>query len=547
MHKTQDNRVFILGSTIMISINELTMTFGDRLLFYDVNLNLNIGRRYALVGANGAGKSTFFNLLNHQEEPTTGEITTPKDATLGWLKQDHYRYDNTAIRQVVMLGKPALCDAIAEKEKLLDVEEWTDELGFRLGELEDTISHYHGYSAPAFAETLLTGLGIPPSSHDKPLSTLSGGYKLRVLLAQLLFQEPTILLLDEPTNHLDIVSIQWLERYLKNDFPGLVVFISHDLEFIDRLADNILDLDYGEIREYSGNYAKFLAEKQLVEEQRLKEKKNLEDRIKHMQDYVDRNRAKASKAKQAQARIKMIEKIKLPDIKQSSRIAPHFKFVSDHPSAKRVLTVKGLAKHYAHKTLFEKFNLYLNRGDKLAIMGPNGVGKSTLIKLILDIVAKDAGTVEWGVNTRWGYLSQDHHDLLTEHTSVLQWLHQHSNTHDKAIRQALAQMLFTQDEVDKDVLTLSGGESARLLLAKTILEQPNVLILDEPTNHLDLETTEALADAINQYNGTLITVSHNRHFIDKIATRILYLDPDYGVEDFEGNYQHFYNEFLSQL
>jgi ATPase subunit of ABC transporter with duplicated ATPase domains len=516
----------------MITINQLSMAYGEKLLFYDATLILSNQKRYALVGANGAGKSTFLKLLNGTEEPIAGTLSIPKAASVGWLKQDQFRYENTIITDIVLQGKPALWQALQEKEKLLAANQWDEKTINRFSKLEETITHLNGYTAESLAEKLLIGLGIQSEYHKKPLSTLSGGFKLRVLLAQALFQQPDILLLDEPTNHLDVISIQWLEHYLKNEFKGLLLFISHDVAFIDSLADNILDVDYGEIRQYSGNYAKFLAEKKLIEEQKRHEKQQAELKIAEMQRFVDKFRASSSRAKQAQSRLKMIEKIEIPDIKQSSRVTPHFNFKPYRPSGKQVLKVKNLAKNFKNKPLFKELNFEIKRGEKVAIVGENGIGKSTLIKLLLAKISADQGNFEWGYETQISYFSQDHHDLLNKKASVLTWLSQQVNgLAEQTIRKVLAQVLFNKDDVLKDILTLSGGEAARLLLAKLILESPNVLVLDEPTNHLDIEATDSLANALKNYAGTLLLVSHDRHFINKIADRILFISHRKKLQD----------------
>lgn len=531
----------------MISLNQLGMTFGQKLLFCDVNMTLNPGHFYALIGANGCGKSTFFRLLTGEEELSFGEIIFPKDASIGWLKQDQFRYENTAIRDIVLQGKMPLWEAMQEKEQLLSSDDWDDNKGYRFGELEEIIFHYDGYNALSEADSILSGLGIAASYFDKPLKSLSGGYKLRVLLAQTLFQRPSILLLDEPTNHLDILSIQWLETFLKTTFKGLTIFISHDLGFIDNLADFILDLDYGDIRQYRGNYERFLTEKQLIAEQKLVEKKSAESKIADMQKFVDRFKAKASKATQAKSKMKMIEKIEIPDVKNSSRIAPHFNFLPKRPSGKQVCKVVGLGKRFKTRQLFADLNFDVLRGDKLAIMGVNGIGKSTLIKTIIGVVEKDAGQVEWGSEVRISYFSQDHHELLNQSGSVLAWLNDAvTDCNEQQVRKMLGQMLFSKADVDKDVLALSGGEAARLLLAKVMLEQPNVLILDEPTNHMDLETIEALAQALVDYTGTLLFVSHNRYFVEKIATRVLYFGRTDGIKDYKGGYAEFVADGMGQ-
>ncbi|MDF1757801.1 MAG: ABC-F family ATP-binding cassette domain-containing protein [Legionellaceae bacterium] len=521
----------------MIALNSVGMTFGLKLLFFDVNLNLNSGNSYALVGANGCGKSTFFKLVTGEEELSSGDIVIPKDATIGWLKQDQFKYEDTPIQDIVLQGKMGLWEALQEKEEILSSEDWDDAKGLRFGELEETIFHYDGYNATTEVARILTGLGVAPEYHTKPLKELSGGYKLRVLLGKTLFQSPSILLLDEPTNHLDIVSIKWLEDYLKSTFKGLLIFISHDVEFINNVATSILDIDYGEIRKYPGQYDKFLAEKALIQEQKSIEKKSAEEKVAHLQKFVDRFGAKASKASLARSRQKMIDRIEIPDIVNSSRVSPTFTFTPKRPSAKSVCKLQSITKSFKGKQLFKNFNYEIHRQDKIAILGVNGRGKSTLIKILMGIVSADEGDFTWGNEVKISYFSQDHHELLNQSQSALDWLHDNvSGTNDQQVRKMLGQMLFTKDEVHKNVLSLSGGESARLLLAKVMLDAPNVLILDEPTNHMDIETIEVLAKALAKFTGTIIFVSHNRYFTQKIANRVLYFTEGKGLRDFKGRY-----------
>lgn len=529
----------------MISLQQLSMSFGEKLLFFEVDLYLSPQKHYAVVGANGTGKSTLFKLINGEETPISGNISIPKELSIGWLKQDQFKYENTCITDIVLGGKPELWRALEEKEKLLASEDWTDALVNKLSRLEDTIAHLNGYAAYAMAEKLLLGLGIEGQYHQKPLSALSGGYKLRVLLAQTLFQEPDLLLLDEPTNHLDLISIQWLEKYLNNEFKGLVLVISHDVRFINSLADYILDIDYGEINQYSGQYDKFLTEKKLIEEQKLQAKKSVEQKIAAMQVFVDKFKSKASKAKQAQSRIKMIEKLEIPDIKHSSRAYPSFNFKAKRASGKVVLQVKGLGKSYKDKKLFDRLDFNIARGEKIAIVGENGVGKSTLIKIIQHLIAQDHGKYDWGYETHISYFSQDHHELLNESMRVLDWLTQQvGGASEQQVRKVLGQMLFPKDDVEKDILALSGGEAARLLLAKIMLEHANVLILDEPTNHLDIEAKTALADALHHFSGTVILVSHDRDFMSHIVNRVLSLSHAKGLHDFRGSFVDFEKSYM---
>ncbi|MBS0289107.1 MAG: ATP-binding cassette domain-containing protein [Proteobacteria bacterium] len=522
----------------MISLIELSMHYGAKLLFDEVNLLLLGGKRYAIVGANGCGKSTLLRLMMMQETPSLGEIAIPKGKNIGWVNQDHFRFEDTRVLDVVIQGKAELWQALQEKETLL-AGEWTDRAAMRFIQLEETIAHFDGYMAQGQAHTLLKGLGIPLENHDLPLSFLSGGFKMRVLLAQALFGAPDILLLDEPTNHLDLITICWLEEYLITNFKGLLVFVSHDIKFLNNVATNILDIDYGEIREYPGNYQYFLENKKLIMAQKLQEKKNLEDKIANLQKFVDRFKAKASKARQAKSKAKMIEKIELPDIKNTSRVSPHLDFQCKRPSGKQVLKVSHLSKAFGEKVVLKDIKVDIKRGEKIAIIGPNGIGKSTFLKIILHLLKEDTGTIEWGYETHTSYFAQDHHEALKENISVLDWLqHEASSESSVKIRQMLGQVLFVKDEVEKSVLQISGGEAARLLLANIMLQKPNVLIMDEPTNHLDVESIEALANALRAYAGTLILVSHDRHFVNQVATRVIALTKK-GIKDFKGSYQEY--------
>ncbi|MCC8369272.1 MAG: ATP-binding cassette domain-containing protein [Rickettsia endosymbiont of Oxypoda opaca] len=526
----------------MIIINNLAMSYGAKILFIDVNLHIKKGNRYGLVGANGAGKTTFFKVLLKEEEPAFGEISISRNSKIGCLKQDQFRYENTLIIDTVIAGKEELWNALQEKNKLLAKPECDEETGFRLGELEQIIYDNDGYTAEIFAAELLVGLGIKEEYHYQPLSVLSGGYKLRVLLAQGLFNNPDILLLDEPTNHLDIISIYWLENYLKTSFKGTLVFISHDLTFLNSIATHILDIDYGEIKPYTGNYDNFVREKQLVAEQKLNEHAFLEKKIATMQAGIDRFRA-GTRARQSASREKQLEKIQLPDLQKSSRISPVFNFQQNRSSGKLVLKVNDTSKSFADKMVFSKVNFTVSRGEKIIIIGPNGVGKSTLLKILLGKIQADHGSYEWGYEAQISYFAQDHHELLNENISILNWLTaQAEKETDRTIRSTLGQVLFRQEEVNKNILSLSGGEGARLLLAKIILEKSNILVLDEPTNHLDIEARNTLKEALVNYPGTLILVTHDRDFASHIATRVIAISYK-SIIDFKGKYQEYLSKY----
>ena len=526
----------------MITINNLAMNYGAKLLFADVNLNLNPCDRYGLVGANGAGKSTFLKLLMQEEEVSLGEVNVSKNSRIGALRQDQFKYENTNIIDCVIAGKEVLWSALQEKAQLIERDIWDDESGCRIAELEHIIMDNDGYVAEIFAEELLVGLGIKKELHYQPLSTLSGGYKLRVLLAQALFNNPDILLLDEPTNHLDIMSIYWLEGYLQEKFRGVLVFISHDITFLNNVSTHILDIDYGEVRQYTGNYDSFIRQKQEIIEQKLHEKSSAEKKIAQLQVVVDKFRA-GTRAMQSRSKAKQIERIEIPDIHKSSRVSPYFVFKQKRPSGKTVLKTEEIFKSYEEKRVLSKVSFVVNRGDKIIIIGPNGIGKSTLLKILLDRVKADSGSYEWGYEPHIGYFAQDHHELLHDSITVLEWLSRQAPEEiDNVIRATLGKVLFKQDDTNKNIMKLSGGEGARLLIAKIMLEEGNVLVMDEPTNHLDIESKEALRDALMKYEGTLLLVSHDRDFASHIATRVIAMS-ERGIIDFKGSYSEYLERY----
>ena len=517
------------------------MDFHGRFLFKNVNFNLLPRTRYAVVGANGSGKSTLLKLFAQEDNPTQGSVEKPKKAVVGMLKQDHFRYENERVIDVVLDGKPELLMAFQEKEKLLSSHEFGEAECNRLAELEELIMAMDGYSAESKAQIILQGLGIANEKHQGPLSALSGGYKLRVLLAQALFKDPDILLLDEPTNHLDIVSIVWLEKFLVNEYKGLLVFVSHDHDFINNTATCILDIDYETITAYPGDFDDFLAKKAEVLAQMQHELAHKQQKIASMQEYADRFRATPSKAKQALSRLKMIDRIELPDIKNTSRIKPNFIFNQVRPSGKQVLQVEKLEKSYGDNLLFKHLSFVIQRSHKCAIIGPNGVGKSTVLKILLNETSPDHGQFNWSETVSIGYFAQDFHDLLDPTKTLLQWLCENvSGATELSARKALGQMLFSGTDVNKAIKVISGGECARLILAKLILEQHNVLVLDEPTNHLDLEAIEGLVEGLQQFPGTILFVSHNRFLVQHVASHLLVMTKQ-SVELYPGTYNEYMN------
>lgn len=527
----------------MLSINELAMRYGPDVLFTDVSVELQAGKRYGIVGANGAGKSTFLRIVAGEELPSEGTVSYSKGKTLGLLSQDHFRYETQNVIDVVLQGNQNLWAAMQEKEQIFAKDSLSEADGLRLGELEEVIMAEDGYSAEAVAHELLTGLGIALAKHEAPLSALSGGYKLRTLFAQLLFSNPDILLLDEPTNHLDIISIHWLSDYLRKSFRGVLLFVSHDRDFLNQVATHTLDIDYQTIILYPGNYERSLIAK--AEEAMLREKTaaGQERKIAHLQSFVDRFGAKATKAKQAQSRLKQIEKIELVEIRQSTRETPSFAFPIVRASGKTVLEVKGVTKAFAELQVLNNVSFTINRGEKVALIGPNGMGKSTLLKILLSKLEADNGKFEWGIETYPAYFAQDHHEMLHENKTALEWLNeaaQHQPT--QKIRGALGRVLLSGDDVHKSILNLSGGESTRLLMANIMLAKQNVLVLDEPTNHLDMESIDALADALIEYDGTVLVVSHDKHFVSKVANRVLAITPK-GLKDYRGTYDEYLSHY----
>ncbi len=554
----------------MIVLDKVTKRFGPKILFENVSMQFDPQKRYGLTGANGAGKSTLLKMLAGEEDTDQGSITIPGNLRLGVLKQNHFEYESERILDAVMMGNKALWDAMAEKDRLLEGEV-TDEVGIRLGELEGIIAEENGYVAESEAAELLVGLGIPQDRHGDKMSTLAGGYKLRVLIAQVLFAKPDVLLLDEPTNHLDLESIAWLETFLL-DYRGTLVVISHDRHFLNQAATHIADVDYQAITVYTGNYQDFVEQKyenkQRAEQQNQAAKKKIEE----LQGFVQRFGAHASKSSQAQSRMKQIEKLKEEvgsrGQKRSSLVRPFIRFEFEKPSGRDVARMEGVDKSFdapegktGRKVVFRGANLNINRGDRIAVTGPNGIGKSTLLKLLVggfpdldsdtknEIYTPDKGEVRWGHETSVGYFAQDTHEALGRTGTAMnafQWLYQwDTQAPQEHIRGILGRLLFQGEAALKDTKSLSGGECARLLLAKLLVLQHNVLVLDEPTNHLDIESIEGLLDGLKLFKGTLVFVSHDRHFVSSLATRVLDLrpqdDPEKGAElyDYGGTYEEF--------
>lgn len=520
----------------MIGLNNLGKSFGARTLFQGVTLKLVSPARYGLVGANGSGKTTFLRILCGDEPATEGTLTFAKGARIAVLRQDRFQNDDAIILDVAMAGDTIVTAALEEQRRLM-AEPVPD--AARLAELESLIRAHDGYTLEARSSQVLEGLGIPVSAHRDRLGTLSGGFKLRVLLAQVLIGSPDVMLLDEPTNHLDILSIRWLEKFLAS-YRGCAVIISHDQRFLDNVATHVLDVDYGTITLYPGNYSAFTQKKAESRAQKEAEIARAQAIIAEKRAFVERFGAKATKAKQAQSRLKQIERIEVEELEASSRRAPSFRFVPERPSGKEVLALEHISKSYGDKRVLSDVSLLVRRGERVAIIGPNGLGKSTLLKIAVGKLTPDHGSVTWGHETRVGYFAQDHHEVLVDPNAtplnVIWDALPHEGT--STVRGQLGRMLFSGDDVEKPVSALSGGEAARLVFCRIMVERPNVLVLDEPTNHLDLETIEALVRALSEYEGTLLFVSHDRAFVSALATRILEVTAQ-GFRDFPGTYEEY--------
>jgi ATPase subunit of ABC transporter with duplicated ATPase domains len=525
----------------MIATTNLAKEYGARVLFADVSLQLNAGSRYGLVGANGSGKTTFLKVLAGDEEASAGSFTIAKRARVGVLRQDRFLDDDAIILDLAMRGDAVVWNALEEQRRMTDAAGDVD--AGRMADLEDVIVAHDGYTLEARASEVLEGLAIPTRFHRSPLSTLSGGFKLRVLLAQVLVGGVDVLLLDEPTNHLDILTIRWLEKFLAG-YAGCAIIISHDQRFLDNVTTHTLDVDYGTLTLYTGSYSRAIAEKTAARARAETSVARAEDEIARKRAWVERFGAKNTKATQAQSRLKQIEKIEVEELADSTRRTPQFEVSPERPSGREVLELQGISKSYGDKRVLTQVSLLVGRGERVAIIGPNGLGKSTLLRIVVERLAADAGRVKWGHEVRVGYFPQDHREVLTDaETTPLEALEASCPGQSPTfVRAQLGRVLFSGADVDKRVALLSGGEAARLIFALLAVQRPNVLVLDEPTNHLDLEAIHALVDALKAYRGTVIFVSHDRWFVSELATRVVEITPE-GPRDFPGTYA----EYLARL
>ncbi len=521
----------------MISTANITMQFGAKPLFENVSVKFGGGNRYGLIGANGCGKSTFMKILGGELEPSAGQVMLEPNVRLGKLRQDQFAYEDFSVIDTVIMGHTELWKVKAERDRIYSLPEMSEEDGMAVAELEVQFAEFDGYTAESRAGELLLGLGIPLDQHFGPMSAVAPGWKLRVLLAQALFSDPEVLLLDEPTNHLDINTIRWLESILTARNSTMII-ISHDRHFLNSVCTHMADLDYGELRLFPGNYDEYMTAATQARERLLSDNAKKKAQIAELQTFVSRFSANASKAKQATSRAKQIDKIQLAEVKPSSRISPFIRFEQTKKLHRQAVTVERLSKSFDDKELFKNFSFTVEAGERVAIIGPNGIGKTTLLRTLVGELTPDSGSVKWTESADYGYYAQDHAHDFEDDVSLFDWMSQWTQGGEQLVRGTLGRMLFSNDEILKSVKVISGGEQGRMLFGKLILQKPNVLVMDEPTNHLDMESIEALNLALENYPGTLIFVSHDREFVSSLATRIIELSEN-GVTDFSGSYDDY--------
>ena len=531
----------------MITTNNLSLQFGKRVLYKDVNLKFTPGNCYGIIGANGAGKSTFLKLLSGELEPTGGTVEVTPGERLAVLKQDHYAFDQYQVLRTVMMGHPRLVEIMDEKDALYAKPDFSEADGMKASELEAEFAELNGWDAESDAAKLLNGLGIPDEKHELMMSELTAKEKVRVLLAQALFGNPDILLLDEPTNHLDVASINWLENFLA-DFPNTVIVVSHDRHFLNQVCTYICDVDFGEIRLYAGNYDFWYQSSQLALQLQKEQNKKAEEKIKELQNFIARFAANAAKSKQAPSRKKLLDKIKVEDIKPSSRRYPYIAFTPDREAGDQLLMVDGISKTVDGEPVLKNVSFTLKKGDKVAFVGPNTLGKTMLFKILMGEEEPDTGSFKWGITTTQAYLPSDNSSYFDDvDLNLVDWLRQYSKDPDETfVRGFLGRMLFSGEESQKKAKVLSGGERVRCMLSRMMLSGANVLLLDEPTNHLDLESITALNNGLIAFNGTALFASHDHQFVQTIANRIIDITPD-GVVDRVTTYDEFLaNETVQQ-
>jgi ATPase subunit of ABC transporter with duplicated ATPase domains len=525
----------------VLSTANITMQFGPKPLFENISVKFGEGNRYGLIGANGCGKSTFMKILGGDLDSTAGNVMLDQNERLGKLRQDQFAFEEMRVLDVVMMGHTEMWDAMAQRDAIYANPEASDDDYMRAADLEAKFAEYDGYTAEARAGELLLGVGVPIEQHQGPMSNVAPGWKLRVLLAQALFSNPDILLLDEPTNNLDINTIRWLEDIL-NQRNSTMIIISHDRHFLNQVCTHMADMDYGTLKVYPGNYDEYMLASSQARAQQLANNAKAKDKITELQDFVRRFSANKSKARQATSRAKQIEKIKVEDVKPSSRANPFIRFDGEKKLHRLAVETQGLSKAY-DRPIFKNFSIMVEAGEKIAIIGANGAGKTTLLRSIGGDICglhADSGIVKWAENANVGYMPQDPTEEFATDKTLTDWIGQWTKEgdDDQAVRSILGRLLFGGDDVKKPVKVLSGGEKGRMMYGKLMLGRHNVLLMDEPTNHMDMESIESLNIALEKYAGTLIFVSHDREFVSSLATRILEVK-DGQVIDFRGGYEDY--------
>ncbi|MDT2757963.1 ATP-binding cassette domain-containing protein [Enterococcus asini] len=525
----------------MITVSDVSLHFSDRKLFDDVNIKFTPGNCYGLIGANGAGKSTFLKVLSGEIQPSTGNVSLGPDERMATLKQNHFDYEEYSVIETVIMGHKRLYDVMKEKDAIYMKEDFTDEDGIKAAELEGEFAELDGWEAEPEAAVLLQGLNIPEDLHQLPMKELTAGQKVKVLLAQALFGKPDVLLLDEPTNGLDIQSINWLEEFLIN-FENTVIVVSHDRHFLNKVCTHMADLDFGKIKLYVGNYDFWLESSQLATKLQSQQNAKKEEQIKELQDFIARFSANASKSKQATSRKKMLEKITLDDIQPSSRRYPFVGFKPEREIGNDLLQVDNVSVSIDGKKILDNISFTLNKDDKVAFVANNDIVTTTLFKVIMGEITPDTGSVRWGVTTNHSYLPKDNSREFDNDLTILDWLRQFASKEEDDntfLRSFLGRMLFSGDEVLKPVSVLSGGEKVRCMLSKLMLSKANVLVLDDPTNHLDLESITALNDGLMGFTGSILFASHDHQFIQTLANRIIAVSDKGLVDRAETTYDEF--------
>jgi ATPase subunit of ABC transporter with duplicated ATPase domains len=523
----------------LISAANLSIQFGAKPLFENVSVTFGNGNRYGLIGANGCGKSTLMKILAGQLEPSAGNVSVDPSARVGQLSQDQFAYEEYRVLDTVIMGYKRLWEVMQERDRLYSLPEMSDEEGMLVADLEVEFAELDGYSAESRAGELLEGIGIPVEQHQGPMSAVAPGWKLRVLLAQALFSNPDVLLLDEPTNNLDINTIRWLEGFLDASKSTMVI-ISHDRHFLNSVCTHMADLDYGKLQVFPGNYDDYMTAATQARERMYSDNAKKKVKMAELQAFVSRFSANASKARQATSRARQLEKIQLEDIKPSSRVSPYIRFEQDKPLRRIAVEATSISKGYGEGPLFENFDLTIEAGSRVAILGQNGIGKTTLVRTLLQEIDADGGEIKWSENARTGVFAQDNAPEFETDMTLFDWITQWQpkGADEQLLRGTLGRMLFSRDDSEKSVKVVSGGEQRRLMFGKIILQKPNVIVMDEPTNHLDMESIEALNLALEHYAGTLIFISHDRDFVSSLATRVIDMTPN-GIVDFRGTYDEY--------